>query len=562
DLAVVDRTGSFISLSWTDNASEETEYYVERFDLNQDSLNDSLTYQILDTLDIDKIAYIDNHVIHGNNYSYRVRAGSGSKYSDYSDSLAVYANAPPEIPYNPLPGDGVTDISTIVNLSWICTDRDDTSRATDLQVFNIYLDTSSPPRAVIDTLAATFRDTQNTYEGLYDLDKEMIYYWQITATDKQGEITESPIWSFNTTSAKSWISTFGDAYGDEGISVLETSDGGFMMIGTTVTEASFGSTDMWLIRTDDNGRRLWYRTFGGSAQDVGYSINATSDGGYILGGATRSMGAANYDMFLVKTDVDGYMEFVSLFGENDSDKCYRARQTSDGKYILVGESSFNLFIAKAGTQGEEIWTRTYGGNRSSWGIDVQETADGGFIIVGTTRTADDNDFDLWLVKIDDQGELEWDQEMGSSDDDYGYAIHRTDDGGFIILGAANLTSLTSDIWLIKTNSVGELRWDQVYEGSGRDWGYSLQPTDDGGYILIGNSEIIDTNTTTNIWMMKTDALGTEEWTQTYDSTSVNWRGSSVQPTIDGGYIITGSTEISAWLAKTDNWGNISQGGEE
>jgi hypothetical protein len=200
---------------------------------------------------------------------------------------------------------------------------------------------------------------------------------------------------------KLWDRTFGGGNLDEGRSVQQTSDGGFIIVGYT---ASFGAGDVWLIKTDADGNKLWDRTFGGSMVDRGYSVQQTSDGGFIIVGWTWSFGAGGPDVWLIKTDADGNKLWDRTFGGSDWDEGYSVQQTSDGGFILVGWTwSFgaggpDVWLIKTDADGNKLWDRTFGGSMVDRGFSVQQTSDGGFIIVGATRSFGAWDYDVLLIK--------------------------------------------------------------------------------------------------------------------------------------------------------------------
>ena len=209
-------------------------------------------------------------------------------------------------------------------------------------------------------------------------------------------------------SSGSWERTFGGNKEDVGISVQQTSDGGFILLGVTESFGA-GGGDFWLIKTDAEGKLLWERTFGGEAWDYGFSVQQTSDGGFILLGGTYSFGAGDSDFWLIKTDAEGKMLWERTFGGRDGDGGISVQQTSDGGFILLGGTeSFgagdgDFWLIKTDAEGKLLWERTFGGSKWDYGISVQQTSDGGFILLGETKSFGAGDGDFWLIKTDAEG---------------------------------------------------------------------------------------------------------------------------------------------------------------
>ncbi len=329
----------------------------------------------------------------------------------------------------------------------------------------------------------------------------------------------------------------------------------------THTQLSFSSKT-----ADSKGELLWDKTFGGTSWDEGYCVAQTSDGGYIIAGETYSFGAGVYDVWLIKTDENGNEEWNQTYGGTNYDRGYCVRQTSDGGYILTGNTysfgiggSSNVWLIKTDENGEEEWNQTYGGGGIDFGRCVEQTTDGGYIIAGDKGFFwNPSDTDVWLIKTDANGNLDWNQTFGGKSIDSGRYVEQTLDGGYIITGNIYSHSTDSmDVCLIKTDANGDELWNKLYGGTGNDWGRCVKQTADGGYIITGNIQSHENPSVNDVWLIKTDASGDEEWNQTYGGTDQDY-GQYIAQTSDDGYIITGSTESygnpgvnDVWLIKTD-----------
>ena len=347
-----------------------------------------------------------------------------------------------------------------------------------------------------------------------------------------------------------WEQTIGGESWDFGYSVQQTQDGGYIICGHTPSFEN-GDDDVWLIKTDGNGQEQWSQTFGGEVGDRGYSVQQTTDGGYIITGWTFSFGNGGLDVYLIKTDENGNEEWSKTF---EGDYGRSVQQTTDGGYIIggytnsFGNGGYDVYLIKTDENGTELWSQTYGGEGDDIGYSVQQTTDGGYIITGYTESFGNGSNDVYLIKIDENGNEEWSQTFGGEVGDLGYSVQQTTDGGYIITGKTN-----SDVYLIKTDENGNELWSQTFGGG--DYGFSVQQTTDGGYIITGETNSHD------VYLIKTDENGNEQWSQTFGGNG--WEtGYSVQQTTDGGYIITGNTESfgngqnDIYLIKTDGYGNI------
>lgn len=399
--------------------------------------------------------------------------------------------------------------------------------------------------------SVTLLDTTVTTPSL----SEGTHFWRVRAQNNLGIFGEwSAIRRFKIQIVPGKI--FGGDNVEEGNAVQQTIDGGYVIVGRTRSFGA-GGEDVWLIKTDANGLEQWNRTFGGSDIDQGNSVQQTNDGGYIIAGR---IGSGQNDVWLIKTDTDGLEQWNKTFGGISGDIGQSVQQISDGYVIAGGTSSFgagdsDVWLIKTDPNGSEQWNRTFGGSDFDRGYSVKQTNDGGYVIVGYTRSFGAGGSDIWLIKTDANGSEQWNKTFGESSDDTGLSVQITLDGGFIIIG-----NKENDFWLIKTDDNGFEQWSKTFGGAGFEEGNSVQQTSDGGYILIGRTFSFGAGGS-DAWLIKTDAQGSTQWMKTFGGNSDDV-GISVQQTTDAGYIITGITfsygagDGDVWLIKTDSQGNI------
>jgi hypothetical protein len=258
-----------------------------------------------------------------------------------------------------------------------------------------------------------------------------------------------------------------------------------------------GSYDIWLIKTDADGNDIWNKTFGGSESDRGCSVQQTSDGGYIVAGVTASYGAGSYDIWLIKTDADGNDIWDKTFGGSETEHNIpyhnHVQQTSDGGYIVAGSTKsygageFDAWLIKTDADGNDIWYKTFGASDTDYAYSVQQTPDSGYIIAGGTKSYGEGDYNLWLIRTNADGNDIWDKTFNAGDYNYGYSVQQTSDGGYIVTGktSPHHSAGDYDVWLIKTDVYGNDIWDKTFDIGDLDCGYSVQQTSDGGYIVAG-----------------------------------------------------------------------------
>ena len=349
--------------------------------------------------------------------------------------------------------------------------------------------------------------------------------------------------------SSAWTRTYGGERIDTANSVIQTSDGGYAIVGTT-SSFSNGAQDCWLVKTDQFGNMEWNRHYGGSQYDMATSLVETPDGGYAIAGSTTSFGAGSNDFLLVKIDEFGDAEWSRTYGGTDIEVAYQVIVTSDGGYAMAGYNgtagpdSADYWLVKTDEVGNMEWNQTYKGPRFDMGSSLVEAPDGGYAMVGYTNSFGAGLTDCWVVKTDEFGNMEWNQTYGGWNHDLAYSIITTPDGGYAIAGNTDSSiDADYDAWLIKIDEVGNMEWEQTYGRrpfqSFSDFlrPCSLTNTSDGGYAISANTR---STSGFDFWLLKTDEFGNIEWNQTHGGTGDDQALSVIQ-TSDGSYLMAGYT---------------------
>jgi hypothetical protein len=321
---------------------------------------------------------------------------------------------------------------------------------------------------------------------------------------------------FNSNGDTLWTKTYGNVLYDELQDVDTTSDGGFIAVGHTTTTDWDGN--VYLIKTNANGIVQWSKEYGGSIgfSDKGYSVSETSDGGFIITGTTESFGSGGDDVYVLKVNAFGSLQWTTTIGSAGTvsvmDAGREVQETNDGGFIVVGYTSAvdinfsDVYLVKLNAAGVVQWKKTYGGSSYDIGYTVQQTSDNGFIIAATTNSYGAGNWDAYLIKTDVNGVLQWSKTYGKSGEDRAQCARQTPDGGFILCGrSASFGTASIDVALYRTNANGTLLWTKGYGGTGDDQGSYVRP--------IGNSFVFCGYTTSfgagvkDMFFLKSDANG-------------------------------------------------------
>ena len=345
---------------------------------------------------------------------------------------------------------------------------------------------------------------------------------------------------------------------ESGHSILQKQDSNFVVLGNV-------DNDVLMLEADNKGNVIWNQSYGGSQLDEAYHFKHTSDGGYIISGSTRSYGFGESDIWLIKSGSNGLIEWNTYIGTEHDEQGGQVIQTEDGGYLVVGNrindqrQDSDVWLIKTNSQGDSIWTKTYGSLGDDIGSDIIQIENNGYILLGSTTSYGDGDYNILLVKIDDSGNEEWVQNYGVGSDDFGQAVLESRNGGYIIqflvegYGDGN-----KSVGLLRVDLSGNLIWSKAFGGTMNTKSKMFSEINSNEYISVCSQIDYSTNSS-NAWLIKINDNGEIIWEKTFGKYG-NDDGFSVAPTLDNGFIITGRSNslesnneslFDLWVLKTD-----------
>ena len=387
-----------------------------------------------------------------------------------------------------------------------------------------------------------------------------------------------------------WISNYGGTGDDSARSIIRTNDGGFAILGMTSSidgDLDFKSlpvNDYWLVKLSANGELQWQKTYGGSGDDQGQQVIQTSDGGFAITGYAQSDdgdGTNNegfHDNWILRLDASGTILWEKSFGFAGHDHSYDLVETEDGGFFFSGFLDITSSNGEGGTDKSSLtahgvgefwgtkvdangnlqWRKFFGGTNNDRSFGVVNAHDGGYVLAGASESDDfdisnpKGSYDFWAVKVNKNGEFEWESSFGGTGIDQAQDILATSDGGYVITGNTFSTDTQvtknngqSDVWLIKIDDSGQLLWQKSFGGSAFDAAHSVRPTLDGGLLVCGNSKSFDGDVSQNfgendIWVFKTDASGNLQWEKSFGGLSLDFGYDAIE-TQSGNIVLVGET---------------------
>ena len=333
----------------------------------------------------------------------------------------------------------------------------------------------------------------------------------------------------STTSAQDivWSKRYGGALNEGGYAYVPAPGGGYAAVGSTYSYG-VGDHDLYLVRTDSLGETLWTRTFGGALADYGHDILLTADSGFIIVGTTLSSGHGKEDLYLIRTNRYGDLLWSKTYGGAQSDEGWSIKTTRDNGYILCGTTASagagygDLWLFKVNANGDSVWAKMFGGAGGESGFAVRETSDGGFVAVGATGSFGEGYSSIYVVRTSAIGDSLWARTYGGARADIGYSIENTLDLGYIIAGSTASYGLGySDAYVVKLDGSGVLEWQNTFGGTKDDRAFAICLTADGGYVLAGTTESFGAGGSDQ-YIVKVDPLGYSTWSKTFGGNQADY----------------------------------------
>jgi len=381
--------------------------------------------------------------------------------------------------------------------------------------------------------------------------------------------------------AESFARAYGCGRSDSGYSIQLTNDGGYIVAGRHGPGGG-GQWDICVMKFDSNGSLNWQKSFGGSGTDGAYSIQQTTDGGYVVAGCYQTMEEnISDDIWVIKLGSDGALVWQKIIGGPNQDHAKSILQTDDGGYIVAGEidvvwGTGAVGVLKLKSDGTVEWQKSYGGNSDQQAESICRTSDGGYLVAAATDSFGQGKGDIWAIKLSSDGTVVWQKTYGGSRLDYAYSVQQTRDGGYIVAGESAsfdprpsgafegscgfLDTGCFDAWVLKLRADGSVEWQKLFGGANYDSARSIQQTQEGGYIIAGETGSYGAGGGDS-WVIKLSSDGKIERQRTYGGTGGE-SANSIQQFASGEYIFTGTTDSfgvgyeNIWLLKLDEYGRI------
>ncbi len=347
--------------------------------------------------------------------------------------------------------------------------------------------------------------------------------------------------------------TYGGERTDEARSIIRTWEGGLALGGFTWSYGS-GRADMWLVKTTENGMVQRSKTYGTADIEEANTMIQTNDRGYVLAGLTKPDASSREDLWIVKTDFGGMMQWNLTFGDIGDEGANDLLQTAEGDYLIVGYQYWDFLLLKVDSAGNLVWNKTYGAtNTDQRAYCIIKTSDGGFAFTGTSVQYGTDFRDAWFVKTDVDGIPQLNRSYGGVEVESALTLIETEDNGFILAGSiASSYNSPTDLWIMKIDFNGSEQWNHTYGGSGNERALDIVQNDDGGYFISGITDSYGAGQV-DMWLLNIDEFGNLQWNITFGGSKTDITSAIIQAE-DKSLLLAGSTRsFGAQLGDSDMW---------
>ena len=367
--------------------------------------------------------------------------------------------------------------------------------------------------------------------------------------------------------AGTWAKTYGGREDDIAYCIENTTDGGYVAAGATSSYGEGGS-DAWVVKLDAGGRIEWEKTYGGPADEEARSIKQAPDGGYIVAGSTESFGVGSDGaIWVLRLDEDGGVQWQKTF---DHGQGAAVALAGGGGYAVAGGTAqhgaggSDAWVIKLDEDGSILWQNTYGDSDSETAYAIANTSDVGFAVAGWTSSFGAGWADFWVLKLDEDGAVEWAKAYGGSEAEDARFIMQTPDDGFVVAGwTVSFGAGEADAWVLKLDSDGGVQWQSAFGGPGIDRVFSVSRASDGGYVVAGRTESFGSGGA-DVMVLGLDSDGALQWQKTFGS-SYDEEARGAAHTGDGRIVVAGkdgyygTAAADFWVIKMGTDGIISAG---
>lgn len=303
-----------------------------------------------------------------------------------------------------------------------------------------------------------------------------------------------------------WTKTFGGSADDEANEIIRTADGNLLIVGNTASYGA-GGTDIYLLKIDTTGAMLWQKQYGGSANESGEDVTIAADGNYLINGITASYGSGLRDIYLVKVNTSGTPIWEKTYGGTADDGGISLCNTDSGDIMLYcftdnyGALNRDCYVMKVNSIGDSLNSTLYGGAEYEQAVSIEPTTDGNFILLGHTASFGFIEHNMYALKIMENGTIIWEKNYGGAQHDGGEHGMQCSDGGYIFAGrTSSFLNNFEQAYLVKTDEEGNMQWQKDFGGTDDDAGYNLTETND-SYIIVGNTKSVS-NGNNDVFLVK------------------------------------------------------------